>query len=117
MAINTLRTNVAKNLNAIGFKKITGQHDLSPRDSFKKIIQRGDGLDFNVVDNFTFTVSIQDENYYRALTADFNYSLTRIKRQKDTFNKKESSFSMDDSHILLFGFLFCNRNIKTKWKA
>tara|TARA_R110002096_G_scaffold61399_3_gene152596 strand:- start:8424 stop:9320 length:897 start_codon:yes stop_codon:yes gene_type:complete len=84
MAINTLRTNVAKNLNAIGFKKITGQHDLSPRDSFKKIIQRGDGLDFNVVDNFTFTVSIQDENYYRALTADFNYSLTRIKRQKDT---------------------------------
>lgn len=82
MPINYIQDMVVDRLNSISYEKPNSDFIYSPRNGFKSCILNGNGVDVSVLDSKRFSVSIQPDRYYEAITSDFYYSYQKADRQK-----------------------------------
>lgn len=104
MAINTLNSQVSNVLKDIGYSKIREEDPITPRDCFKRLLIRGDSIDYQIIDDRTFVISIPDTVYHRAIYSDLKYYLERVKRQRLAVQRLFEGDSVPSAWILVSSY-------------
>lgn len=101
MSVNILREQILRKLSEIDFRADAHNSDVTPRDSFKKILLNGDGIDYQVIDEHTFIATMADIKYFRALISDYKYYSQRVKRQRIALNSLLEGENIPSAWVLV----------------